>query len=62
MFAVMYEIDCVKYFKIYKTYEEAVAKEVKMSDLGYKVTVFDYDKIDDEYIEFYTTPAKLNEN
>ncbi len=54
MFAVMYEINNEKFFKIFKTQDDATVKANNMAALGYKVTVFDYDSDNDEYLEFYT--------
>ena len=54
MFAIMYETEDGKVFKVVKTLDEAQKKAHALSLKGYSVTVFDYDMTDDEYLEFYT--------
>ena len=54
MFAIMYNTEDGKVFKICKTLEEAQNRAAGLSCSGYEVTVFDYDIESETYLEFYT--------
>ena len=55
MFAVMYETNDGKMLKIYDSLENAqYAAQNAVCGLGWTATVFDYDKENNAYIEFYT--------
>ena len=41
-------------FKIYDTLDEAKEAMNNIACMGYRVTLFDYDKDSGEYIEFYS--------
>ena len=56
MFAIMYGSAELKdrVFKVFQTYDEALHNAYTLAAKGYLVTVFDYDVIKEEYLEFFT--------
>ena len=54
MFAIMYEGQDGKSFRIYDTIEEMMKDRNDLSIKGYQVTVFDFDSDSKTFIEFYT--------
>ena len=54
MFAIMYETEEGKVFKIFHDMGEAQTVAINIACSGIEVTVFDYDKDCDTFVEFYT--------
>lgn len=55
MFGVLVDYgDDGRVFKVFSTREEADEKMNNCVCMGYTVTLFDYDKDSDEYLEFYS--------
>lgn len=54
MFAVMYEMEDGRVFKIYQELGEAQQVANSIACMGTQVTVFDYDLDSESFVEFYT--------
>lgn len=54
MFAVMYEMEDGKVFKVYNDLRDAQIAANNIARNGTVVTVFDYDLDSESFVEFYT--------
>lgn len=54
MFAIMYEMEDGRVFKIYQDLGEAQQAANSIACMGTQVTVFDYDLDGESFVEFYT--------
>lgn len=54
MFAIMYNTEDGKVFKIFQNLEDAQATANNIASAGINVTVFDYDMYAETFVEFYT--------